>query len=63
MAALPFSVVVILMVFGLLKALQNERFAARAGSRTEAPREPWGNLEDAGVQPTPASPGKALKRH
>lgn len=63
MAALPFSVVVVLMVFGLLKALQNERFAARAGARAEAPREPWVDLEDAGVQPTPASLGKTLKRN
>ncbi|MBR2513895.1 MAG: BCCT family transporter [Halomonas sp.] len=63
MAALPFSVVVILMVFGLLKALHGERFAARTGSRTEAPREPWADLDDAGTQPTPVSPDENFKRN
>ena len=55
MAALPFSVVVILMVIGLLKALHGERFAARTGARTEAPREPWADLDDAGIQATPVT--------
>ena len=41
MAALPFSVVVILMVTGLLRALHGERFAARRGQRAEPPHEPW----------------------
>ncbi|HDZ47467.1 hypothetical protein LCGC14_0057660 [marine sediment metagenome] len=63
MAALPFSVIVILMVFGLLKALHSERFAARTGSRTEAPREPWVDLEDAGALPTQVKPDEVFKRH
>lgn len=63
MAALPFSVVVILMVLGLLKALHSERFAARTGSRTEAPREPWADLDDAGTQPTPVSPDENFRRN
>jgi choline/glycine/proline betaine transport protein len=41
LAALPFSVVVIGMIVGLLRALQYERFAAREGQRKIAPREPW----------------------
>lgn len=63
MAALPFSVVVILMVVGLLKALHRERFAARTGERTEAPREPWADLDDAGTTPTPASSAEHDTRH
>ncbi|UXZ53316.1 BCCT family transporter [Halomonas sp. 7T] len=63
MAALPFSVVVILMVFGLLKALHGERFAARTGSRAEAPREPWADLDDAGTQATPVTPDENFKRN
>ncbi|APX92329.1 choline transporter [Halomonas sp. 1513] len=63
MAALPFSVVVILMVVGLLKALHSERFAARTGSRTEAPREPWADLDDAGTQATPVSPDERHLPH
>lgn len=63
MAALPFSVVVILMVLGLLKALHDERFAARTGSRAEAPREPWADLDDAGTQATPVTPDENFKRN
>ncbi|MDR5906914.1 BCCT family transporter [Franzmannia qiaohouensis] len=63
MAALPFSVVVILMVVGLLKALHGERFAARTGARTEAPREPWVDLDDAGIQATPVSPDERHLHH
>ncbi len=48
MAALPFSVVVLFMVAGLLRALRDEPAAARAGQRTEPPREPWADLDDAG---------------
>lgn len=48
MAALPFSVVIMLMIAGLLRALHDERYAARQGNRTEAPREPWADLDDAG---------------
>lgn len=40
-AAVPFSVVVIGMIFSLLRALRNERFAARPGTRTSTPAEPW----------------------
>jgi len=40
-AAIPFSIIVIGMVFGLLRALAGERFAAREGERTTAPAEPW----------------------
>ena len=55
MAALPFSVIIMLMVYGLTRALHEERFAARCGERSEAPREPWGALEDAGTEPTRVS--------
>ena len=48
MAALPFSLVIMLMIAGLLRALHDERFAARPGHRVEAPREPWADLDDAG---------------
>lgn len=58
MAALPFSVIIILMMFGLLKALHHERYAARTGERFEAPREPWVDLDDAGSSPTPVSIGE-----
>lgn len=63
MAALPFSVVIMLMIGGLLKALHRERYAARTGERAEAPREPWVDLEDAGVEPVPVSGDEAHKPH
>ncbi|MFO8046144.1 MAG: BCCT family transporter [Halomonas sp.] len=63
MAALPFSVVIMLMIAGLLKALHRERYAARTGERAEAPREPWADLGDAGVQPIPVSNDEAHKPH
>ncbi|MCE8014009.1 BCCT family transporter [Billgrantia desiderata] len=63
MAALPFSVVVMLMIAGLLKALHRERYAARTGERVEAPREPWADLEDAGTQPSPVSDDETHKLH
>ncbi|EWG99279.1 BCCT family transporter [Halomonas sp. BC04] len=63
MAALPFSVVIMLMVAGLLKALHRERYAARTGERAEAPREPWADLDDAGSQPVPVSNDEAHKAH
>nr|WP_246346782.1 BCCT family transporter [Desulfurispira natronophila] len=44
-AALPFSLVMIIMILGLHKALSEERYAARKGYRTEAPREPWIDVE------------------
>ncbi|MCE9681636.1 BCCT family transporter [Halomonas alkalisoli] len=63
MAALPFSVVIMLMVVGLLKALHRERYAARTGERAEAPREPWADLDDAGARPVPVSDDEAHKPH
>ncbi|MCE9662511.1 BCCT family transporter [Halomonas sp. M5N1S17] len=63
MAALPFSVVIMLMVVGLLKALHRERYAARTGERAEAPREPWADLDDAGSRPVPVSDDEAHKPH
>ncbi len=63
MAALPFSVVIMLMVVGLLKALHRERYAARTGERAEAPREPWADLDDAGHEPVPVSDDEAHKLH
>lgn len=63
MAALPFSLVIMLMIAGLLKALHRERYAARTGERAEAPREPWADLDDAGVQPVPVSDDEAHKPH
>ncbi|MFC2993360.1 MULTISPECIES: BCCT family transporter [Halomonas] len=63
MAALPFSVVIMLMIAGLLKALHRERYAARTGDRAESPREPWADLSDAGVQPVPVSDDEFHKPH
>ncbi len=63
MAALPFSVVIMLMIAGLLKALHRERYAARTGERAEAPREPWADLSDAGVEPVPVSDDEVYKAH
>ncbi|XKH61415.1 BCCT family transporter [Halomonas sediminis] len=63
MAALPFSVIVILMMVGLLKALNRERYAARTGERAEAPREPWADLGDAGTGPTPVSSDERYKNN
>ncbi len=48
MAALPFSVVVMVMIAGLLRALNGERFASRRGRRSEALHEPWVGTDDAG---------------
>jgi len=50
-AALPFSMVVIAMVFGLLRALGQERYAAREGTRKTAPMEPWIATEKGESQP------------
>lgn len=47
-AALPFSVVLILMLVGTLKALHQERFAEGPGVKFEAPHEPWAVDEEAG---------------
>ena len=40
-AAVPFSIIVVMMVVGLVKALDEERYSARAGERKTAPAEPW----------------------
>ena len=63
MAALPFSLIIMLMIAGLLKALHRERYAARTGERAEAPREPWADLDDAGAEPVPVSDDEAHKPH
>lgn len=47
-AALPFSIVLILMLIGTLKALHQERFAEGPGVKFEAPHEPWAVDEEAG---------------
>lgn len=45
-AALPFSIVVLGMISGLLKALRAERYAERPGDIKLAPAEPWAVAED-----------------
>lgn len=50
-AALPFSLVVMAMAVGLLRALRQERYAARAGERKLAPAEPWVVAEDSIEEP------------
>lgn len=40
-AALPFSIVILIMIFGLLKALREEPQAPREGTRTVGNCEPW----------------------
>ena len=49
-AALPFSVVIVLMMLGTLRALQSEVQSPRPGVRTEMPHEPWVVPEEAGEQ-------------
>ena len=61
MAALPFSVIILGMAWGLTRALHHECYAARTGERTEAPREPWADLEDAGREATQVSPDQRHK--
>lgn len=56
-AALPFSLVVMAMATGLLRALREERYAARTGERKLAPAEPWVVAED--VIEEPATERKA----
>ncbi|OOC48251.1 MULTISPECIES: BCCT family transporter [Thioalkalivibrio] len=41
LAALPFSLVMLMMVVGLMRALEDERYAPRPGEHTVAPSEPW----------------------
>lgn len=50
-AALPFSLVVMAMATGLLRALREERYAARTGERKLAPAEPWVVAEDVIEEP------------
>lgn len=45
-AALPFSIVVLGMIAGLMRALRAERFAARPGDIKLSPAEPWAVAED-----------------
>jgi len=45
-AAMPFSIVVLCMVVGLLKALSKERFAPRHGELSPSPAEPWAVTDD-----------------
>ncbi|MCH8552524.1 MAG: BCCT family transporter [Natronospirillum sp.] len=47
-AALPFSVVLMLMLVGTMRALHEERFAEGPGVRREAPHEPWVVDQDTG---------------
>ncbi len=44
-AAVPFSFIIVGMIAGLLRALEQERFAARPGERSEPPMEPWAQAE------------------
>ena len=44
-AAVPFSFIILGMTAGLLKALNEERFAARPGERSAPPMEPWAQAE------------------
>ncbi|MFP4648138.1 MAG: BCCT family transporter [Halorhodospira sp.] len=44
-AAVPFSVIILGMTVGLMKALEHERYAARSGERSERPMEPWAQME------------------
>lgn len=55
MAALPFSVILMAMAIGLTRALRREDYAARQGERTESPREPWADVDDAGSSRTEVS--------
>ncbi|WP_303903007.1 BCCT family transporter [Thiohalomonas denitrificans] len=65
-AALPFSVVIILMILGTLRALEAEAFAPLPGVRSETPHELWIVPAEAGEealayaikQPGPAQPGE-----
>ncbi|MFP4183527.1 MAG: BCCT family transporter [Halorhodospira sp.] len=44
-AAVPFSVIILGMTAGLMKALEQERYAARSGERSERPMEPWAQMD------------------
>jgi choline/glycine/proline betaine transport protein len=51
-AALPFSVIIIIMIAGLLKSLSLESTPARSGNEQLSAREPWILDEDVGEEPT-----------
>lgn len=51
-AALPFSVVIIIMIFGLIKSLSSEQTSARSGNQSINVREPWILEKDTGEKPT-----------
>jgi choline/glycine/proline betaine transport protein len=51
-AALPFSVVIIIMIFGLIKSLSSEQTSARSGNQSINIREPWILEKDTGEKPT-----------
>jgi len=48
LAGLPFSIVMVIMLLGLVRALEHERYAPRPGTRTVAPTEPWVGMDEAG---------------
>lgn len=50
-AALPFSVVIIIMMFGLLKSLSLEHTPVRSGNESINVREPWILEQDTGEEP------------
>ncbi|WP_404317086.1 BCCT family transporter [Malaciobacter canalis] len=51
-AALPFSVIIIIMIAGLLKSLSLENTPARSGNEQLSAREPWILDEEVGEEPT-----------
>jgi len=51
-AALPFSVVIIMMIIGLLRALAQEHTIVRSGNEETRVHEPWIIDKDTGDQPT-----------
>ncbi|RXJ57860.1 BCCT family transporter [Candidatus Marinarcus aquaticus] len=51
-AALPFSVVIIIMMFGLVKSLSLEQTPVRSGNESISVREPWILEKDTGEEPT-----------
>ncbi|AXH09573.1 choline transporter [Malaciobacter halophilus] len=51
-AALPFSVIIMIMIAGLIKSLSLENTPARSGNETLSVREPWILDEEVGEEPT-----------
>ncbi|WP_084404079.1 BCCT family transporter [Marinobacterium litorale] len=67
-AALPFSVIVLMMASGLLHALKHERWAARRGEKKAGPAEPWAvagdiPLEEESELTDSAKPVRAVVHH